>query len=162
MIFHLIAMSSFTQDLLGSQIRDIAKNRFIKHLIGLIMVYVLLLSENTSIEKAVFTTPLIYLLFLLSTKLEAQWNLALIILLVFSYSWITWREQKEIDMKNDPNMTPDMIERKRKQLDSNEYIWYASLMAITIVGGYLYFNRKQVQYGGGKFDLDMYLLGDRN
>lgn len=164
LLFYLIPMSNYTSPILGTQLRDFAgENRYFQHAVGYISMLVLLSEFNqiSGLTDLFFVTTALYFLFILTTKLELQWNLALLILLVGAYLWNLHFHKKEVESIQDQSMEQEDIEKMSQKHDSYRTLIFVTVAVVAVIGTTLYLQRKRVQYGGN-FDLEKYLLQGRN
>ena len=92
---------------------------------------------------------LVYVWFIMKTKLDLTWNLSILIILTMYFIYESQKVSDYNIMLRDDNLS---IEKKKELLDSyNQLQSYVLLVifGVTLTGTYLYSNEKQVQYGGG-------------
>jgi Ca2+/Na+ antiporter len=164
LLFYILLIGSSATNLIGTQLGDfIRDNRYFQHVVGYVTMMTLL-SEFSGVDepkKLLFMTTLLYAWFILTTKLEVQWNLAILLLLVLAYLYENHLETKEKSLIEDQAADNDDLNRVVSQDDRIKYFITISIGVITIIGTILYLQRKRVQYGGD-FDLERYLLEGRN
>jgi chromate transport protein ChrA len=137
---------------------SIENNRMVQHLILLILIMTLMIIfgnplgiEITHNEQtnSIIMSLLIYVWFILTTKLDLTWNVSILIILTI---YFIYESKKISDYKiilKDDNLD---INKKKELLDSfNQFQKYLifTIFGITLSGTFLYANEKQVQYGGG-------------
>lgn len=152
LIFYLVQMSSFSNNTLGKQLKDyIYSNRILQHIINIIFIFVLmsLHDYSTNIKGIAFNSIFIYLIYILSTKLDLQFNLIFIGLLVAYYFYL-----REINIKNNRINDDTDINIQMKHiltsLDDNKInVIGISIGGFLLYAVYLYLTRKIGQYGGG-------------
>lgn len=161
LIFYLILASNFTGDLFSKQlITFFDENRFAQHLIGFIMmlVIIMLIGGINDTYTALFYSLIAYAWFILTTKLDIQWNIIIILIMLFGFLYESKINEKDEKIVNDTNLT---VEQKEKIISENSnyknYIILA-ILATTIIGTIFYTNKKIEQYGGGSFDLITFLF----
>jgi len=136
LLFYLITLSCSTNNIISDQVKDVVANsRIIQHFISFIIILVLinLLTGATGTTLA-FHTVIIYLLFVMMTKMNIQWNMIVFMLLVIG-SFVYESEHSKVI--------------------------FGVIMAVIAVGFVEYIVKKKVQYGGG-FDMDVFLFNPRN
>lgn len=160
LIFYVLVASNYTDNLLGKQMKEyINNNRLIQHVIGFLtmLILVTLIGDVTDTRTAIAYALVAYLWFILSTKLDVQWNIIIIILLFIGYMYENSLGMKEKEIIEDKNLS---IEQKDEMIaEQNKYkIWLiGGILLITIIGTFLYSQKKTEQYGGG-YDVFTYLL----
>jgi hypothetical protein len=161
LVFYIIIASNFTSGLFSKQLkRFFEESRLAQHLIGFIMMLVLiiLIVNIMNIYRAILYTIIGYTWFIFMTKLDIQWNVIIILLLLFGFLYEYQLDEKDQTVLDDPNLTE---EQKDKVVETNsQYKTYimVAVLAFTVIGGLLYLNKKTGQYGGGQFDLMTYLF----
>lgn len=160
LIFYVI-MANQKSDLLGKQFKElINNNRIAQHIIAFIMMIVVIniIGGVQNTDKMLFYSTIAYVWFVLSTKVDIQWNLILILLLFVWYLYQNRTDTKRFMMDKDTGITKDI----KKKFDMKNMNWntgvVSGLITITLVGLYLYSNKKGIQYGGGKYDPIKFLL----
>lgn len=148
--------------LLGNKMNElIDTNRIVQHVIGFILMLVIvnMVGGMTDTYDILFYGIITYLWFLFTTKLELQWNLAILLLLLV---WFLYENRMNISQQimivkdkilNDVEKTKVIAENNKKKI-----LVSIGLMILTFIGTGLYTKKKTVQYGGGKFDIVKFLL----
>lgn len=167
LLLFYVLISGSPNNLMGKQLKKfIEDSRIAQHFIAFLTLFVLLISfehnlfdpDNTlTITDALIYTVIGYTWFILSTKLDAQWNIMLILILIGIYVMDTYFRNQEKEANLDPNLTD--IQKLKIIKSNNAYRTYATSFAIlvTILGTILYSDRKAEQYGGS-YDIFSYLL----
>ena len=161
LIFYLLIANNFTTNLFSKQLKTFfTENRMAQHLIGFItmIVIITLTTTNINICNILVYSIIGYIWFIFSTKLDIQWSIIIILLILFGYLYELKINEKQKQIEQDPIMTND---KKQELIQQNnkykKYIIVFILMA-TLAGTTLYANKKMNQYGGGQFDLVTYLF----
>jgi hypothetical protein len=158
LLTYIIISSSYCSNLFSNGLKKtIENNRLAQHIILILLIMSLILlfgkpfnleiSYNNTINVFILTL-LIYVWFILTTKLDLAWNIGIIILLVIYFLY----ENKSInditiDFK-DKNVTEETkINIVKTFIDNNNYI-LLSLFGLTLLGTLFYSSEKQEQYGG--------------
>lgn len=105
----------------------------------------------------VIMSLLVYVWFIMTTKLDLAWNIGILILLTIYFLY----ESKQV---SDYNMvqTDSLIDKNKKQeildtyINTQKYVLMI-IFGVTIVGTLIYANEKKEQYGGG-FSIDKFLF----
>jgi hypothetical protein len=167
LFFYVFMTSGSAHNLVGSPLRRfIDDNRMVQHFIAFLLLFSLVITFDSeifgsnyslSVTDALIYTVICYTWFIFSTKLDAQWNIILIMILIGIFVMDTHFKTQEESAKSDPNLTN---EQKVNIIKSNNMIrTYVTSFAIlvTILGTVLYSDRKAEQYGGS-YDIFTYIL----
>jgi hypothetical protein len=152
LFFYIIIASNFSENLFSKQLRTFFdENRPAQHLIGFIMMltFVMIIGGVTDIEKGLLFSVLGYLWFVFTTKLDIQWNIMILLLLLFGFIYESKLSEKEQEIMKDQSLSE---EEKRTITDSYQSykMWlFGGIISVTVIGSLLYINKKDVQYGGG-------------
>ena len=158
----LILASPVCKNLFSKSLqREIEENRLVQHLILLILIITLLtmfgnpLNINTDENmNNIFVGLIIYIFFILLTKLDMAWNVGILAILTI-YFFYENKKINEIKSINQDNALD--VEKKQELMKNFENTQKYLLMAIfgvTILGTGIYYTEKkeQIQTGGGNFD----------
>ena len=152
LILYLVQLSSLTSNTLGKQLKEyVYSNRIVQHIINLTFLFVLisLADKDMTIQNITVNTFSVYLIYLLSTKLDLQYNLLILLLVLFYYFYKRNNDSKVKRIQDDndlDNETKKIIEL----LDNNKNNIAGLGVIITLIYFvYIYCNRKSLQYGGG-------------
>ena len=105
------------------------------------------ISTNHTLNIIIITL-LIYCWFILSTKLDLSWNIAIIILLTIYFLYESkCTSDINIELKDNLLSNQHKNEIVKTYINNNNYILMA-IFGLTIVGTFCYSSEKQVQYGG--------------
>jgi hypothetical protein len=159
LLTYIILASQYCSNLFSHGLKEaIESNRMVQHLILVILIMALMIVfgnpfgvEFTNNEQfnIIIMTLLVYVWFVMTTKLDLAWNVAILIFLTI---YFLYESKKVSDYKiilADPNL--DSL-KKKELFDSfgnlQTYL-LLTLFGVTLTGTFLYANEKQVQYGGG-------------
>ena len=159
LLTYIIIASSHCSNLFSNGLKKaIESNRFVQHivLILLIMSLMILFGNPFGVEityshtfNIVILTLLVYVWFILTTKLDMAWNLGIIILLAIYFLYES-KSITDLNLQLKDNLISS--EKKAKLVNTfsntNNYL-LLSIFSITVVGTLFYSSEKQVQYGGG-------------
>src|SRR5947207_7468568 len=104
LIFYLAIANNFTENLFSKQLRTFfQENRYAQHLIAFIMllVFVMILGGVKNIENGLLYTVIFYFWFIFTTKLDVQWNLIILFLLLFGFIYESKLNEKESRVESD-------------------------------------------------------------
>ena len=159
-LIYMLQLSMLSTNTLGKQLREYtSENKSAQHIINFIVIMVLLsiFDTNKNTISLLRDSTFIYLLYILTTKLDLQFNLIIITSLLMLYFYkreINIREQRIV---NDFELSSDI---KNNIIGKNENIfnlYNVSALSILIYFVYIYFSRKNIQYGGG-FSYSKFIL----
>jgi hypothetical protein len=159
-VFYVLIASGYTDSLLSKQMREyIQDNKFMQHFIGFMTMIVLItfIGGVTDTKSIIFYSLIAYTWFILSTKLDIHWNMAILLLLFIGYIYENDMMNREIEIKNDKNLSDD---EKKKIIENDnqiKVIIVGIIIVVTIVGTLFYSYKKHEQYGGG-YDIFEYIL----
>lgn len=159
LLTYIILASQYCSNLFSHGLKEaIENNRMVQHLILLILIMALMIVfgnplgvEFTNNEQfnTVIMSLLVYVWFIMTTKLDLTWNVSILIILTI---YFLYESKKVSDYKiilADPNL--DSIKKKElfDSFDKLQKYLLLTIFGVTIAGTLLYANEKQVQYGGG-------------
>lgn len=159
LLTYIILASQYCSNLFSHGLKEaIESNRMVQHLILVILIMALMIVfgnpfgvEFTNNEQLniIIMTLLVYVWFVMTTKLDLAWNVSILIILTI---YFLYESKKVSDYKiilADPNL--DSL-KKKELFDSfgnlQTYL-LLTLFGVTLTGTFLYATEKQVQYGGG-------------
>ena len=161
LIFYLVVANNFIGDLYSGQLKNfIIENRLMKHIIGLITMLLIIVQIGGVHNwlKAIIYSFIAYLWFILTTKLDLHWNLAILGLLVLGFMYEKQMFTKELESNSDEALEEIDKKKIRNRNKRMKRLIVISIISITIIGSILYYNRKMNQYGGS-FDDTKFFLG---
>ena len=156
LLTYIIIASNYCSNLLSSGLKNaIENNRFVQHLILLILIMslILIFDEGNAIKftsnnqlNLIIMSLLIYTWFILTTKLDLAWNIAImIILLVYFF----YENKKNIDYKNivsDKNLSTEHKNELYNTLITTQKSLLLGIFGITLTGTIIYGTEKYYQY----------------
>lgn len=160
LIIYLVQLSSLTSNTLGKQLKEyVEANRISQHIVNLMFLFVLIsiADKNKSIYNIAINAVTIYLFYLLSTKLDLQYNIIFLLMILIYYLY-----QRQTNSKiNRINKDDDLDNETKKMLtllDNNKNnIFGCALIIFLFYFTHVYFKRKNIQYGNG-FNYSKFLL----
>lgn len=168
LITFIIISSSYCSNLLSNGLKNaLESNRYVQHLVLIILIMSLMilfgnpfatqLSTNHSFNILIITL-LIYAWFILMTKLDLSWFIAVIILLAIYFLYES-KTTHDINQQLNDNLISNETKTEivNTFLQTNNYVLMA-IFGVTIVGSLFYGGEKQVQYGGG-FNINKFWFG---
>lgn len=163
LLVYLLSFSKHYSKLLPINVDSfINENRYIQHILGLLgaIILISLIEPRKSTLEISTMGFIIYLLFLLSTKIEPSLFIGLLLMLVIVYFIEYSFNRKELRIQEDENVD-GKIKKQIKNKNKIRRIYMISFVSIIILTGIvLAINKKQtsVQQGGGEFDILRFLL----
>jgi len=164
LLFYLAIGNNFLKDLYpGQLVTAVDNSRLAQHIIGIItmFVFISLASGSDKLSSTVIYTALAYMWFILTTKLDLHWNLAILLLLFAGFIYERRLEQKEIRIQQDQALDTEDKQKIEKTNNKIKLTILTTLLAVTGVGAFMYYRKKQTQYGGN-FDGLKFLFAGRN
>lgn len=167
LLTYIIIASSYCTKLFSHGLADaLENNKLAQHivLILLIMSLMICFGNPFSVEittnqqfNMVIMSLLVYVWFIMTTKLDLTWNIGVLILLTMYFLY----ESKQISDYNkvteDPNVTAGI---KQELLDryihTQKYV-LAGIFGFTVIGTLIYADEKREQYGGG-FSVERFIF----
>ena len=159
LLTYVILASQYCSNLFSHGFKEaIENNRMVQHLILLILIMALMIIfgnpfgvEFTNNEQfnIIIMTLLVYVWFVLTTKLDLAWNVAVLIILTIYFLYESKKVSDYKIMLEDPTL--DNL-KKKELFDSFgklQIYLLVTIFGVTLAGTFLYANEKQVQYGGG-------------
>lgn len=160
LLYYLIQANN-KSDLLGHQFKEyLENNRIAEHLIAFLLLFVLIIiiGKVNDIKIGLSYSMLAYLWFILSTKLELQFNIMILLILVFGFIYENRLINVKNEIENNENFTQDDLDKINGNFELSRRIIFSFLLVVTFFGVYFYTNKKMVQYGGGDFNIVKFLF----
>lgn len=159
LLTYIIIASSYCSNLFSNGLKKaIESNRFVQHLVLILLIMSLMilfgnpfgiqLSSSHTINILILTL-LIYVWFILTTKLDLAWNIGIIILLAIYFLFESKCSTDLGIQLKDTNVTTETKSQLVQTFVQNNNIILVAIFGITLIGTLFYSNEKQVQYGGG-------------
>jgi len=160
-------MSSSCTNLFSNSLHDLIKNnRFAQHLILLLLIITLVLmfgspigaevSKNETLNGVIIGL-IVYVFFILSTKLNYVYNIAIIIILSLYFLFETQKITDYKNVLNDPVLEDDKKVKIFEQFDMIQNYMLIGIFGVTMVGTLFYLFEKQEKFGqmgGSKNNFD--------
>ena len=167
LLTYIIISSSYCTNLFSNGLKNaIENNKYAQHIILLLLIMALMICfgnpfsvEITSNQQinVVIMSLLVYVWFIMTTKLDLAWNIGILILLTIYFLY----ESKQISDYNtiSKDSLVDVGKKKEildKYINIQKYL-LMTIFGVTVIGTLIYANEKQEQYGGG-FSVEKFLL----
>ena len=104
-------------------------------------------SDTTDPMPAAVYSLLGYVWFLLTTKLDLKWNLAIIFLIIIGFIYENIMRKKEKNIMDDQALDEVDKQKIRSKHNKNKMIIFISILLITLLGTLQYYMKKRGQYG---------------
>ena len=159
LLTYIIIASSYCSNLFSNGLKKaIESNRYVQHLVLIILIMSLMILfgnpfgvqlSSSHTFNIVMLTLLIYVWFILTTKLDLAWNIGVIILLAMYFLYES-KVSTEINLQlGDSLVTSETKSAIVNQfIQTNNYV-LMGIFGVTVIGALFYTSEKQIQYGGG-------------
>jgi hypothetical protein len=164
LLFYLLIASNLCVNIFSKQIRQfINENRYAQHFLGwTILLVIIILTDNTNnISISILYSLIAYYWILCTTKLDLQWNMIILILLVMGFFYERNCFLKEQSLSKDNILSNDEKTDILKKQFKNKIKIIIVILIVTVIGTILYLDKKIVQYGGS-FDIDKFIFQQEN
>lgn len=121
----------------------------VQHIVGILvsLVTINLLGYKKITDLLVYA-PLMYLVYVLSTKTDCKKNIVIFSLIVYYYLQEIYFEQREDSLKTDPLVSRDIVRRNIDTMNKIRLTTSVIGAAVLISGVVEYYTKKEVQKGG--------------
>ena len=161
LLFYLLASSSSLFPLLSKQWKnELEESRIAQHILGITTILALTIFVSNgkfSVQRIFMYTIIAYMWFILSTKLDLQWNIIIMVLLVGFLLHQDSNKHKDLKIKDDKNLSNNEKDQIQKNNKKNYVFIIIAIILLTMGGTLLYSTKKEGQYGGG-YSLTNFLL----
>lgn len=164
LIFYLLIANNHLQTLYSGQLTNfIQNNRYAQHMIAFItmLVIIIMFAGVRDLKVASFYAVVAYSWFILTTKIGLEWNLLILLALLFGFFYENNIFVMEKEVKKDEALSKeerrDIIKKNRRI----KKILVLSIISMTLIGTTVYGYSKYDQYGGD-FNVADYLLKEGN
>lgn len=150
LLFYLIIANNNLKTLYSGQLTQyIQQNRLLQHIIAytMMLVIVILFGKITNITTAAVYALIAYLWFVLTTKMDIEFNLLILALLVIGFLYENNIKYKEESANTDEALTKKERKQIKKDYSKQKKIVIISILVLTIIGSAVYVNKKYNQYG---------------
>ena len=160
LIFYISIANQYTGDLMGVQLKEfLRENRIVQHIIAFVslLVLIIFIGKIYNLETALLYAGIGYAWFILTTKLDIQWNMIVLFMLIIGFMYECRTLDKESSVSSDTVLTKNEKQNIIDTHNNNKTYIVGGIMLVTVIGFALYSNKKMVQYGGS-FDLVKFFL----
>lgn len=158
-LYVALGMSAINESHSG-QLKDFVKNnRYIRHLFGFSVAYILTLDalKSNNQLKIVLFSAIVYIIFLLSTKMNLEWSIIVFTLLIIGFVYDNKATAEMNRINKDKNLKTKDIDDIKKTHDKIKGFMLMTIIIIVSIGAFNYYTTKKEQYGGG-FDIDNFVF----
>jgi hypothetical protein len=148
---YIFQLHNFSKDIIGKQLREyISENKSTQHIINFIVILVLIsvFDRERSITELLKDTTIVYFFYLLTTKLDLQFNIIILFGILFFYFYKREIDIKEKRILNDFELDNQIKSSLIKNNNKKMQLFQFSLAGLIVFFSFFYFNRKNIQYGG--------------
>jgi len=153
-VFYLFNIITQNKTISHQMSNIMTNNRIFQHVITFIMLFVLLsLNKKSTFVNDIIYSLFLYILYILSTKLDFCWSILILVLLFGSYVYYTYNDIDHDDKNIDDAIKIKHIEQK------NVYKKYLmGCLFIIIFFGTLFYNNRKTQQYGSNYDIYKYII----
>lgn len=146
LIMYIISFTPITSNLISQKLKQsIMQNRFAQHIIGIVTVMVVMnLLGITNVYQLLKYTAVLFILFLLSTKLNLSTFILIITLLLISYLIEVNFDNKIKRMKNDQMISNEIISNEMKIHKLTRYLLLSLIGFIIIYDVCINYKNKEI------------------
>jgi len=164
-LLFLAIVGNFVAETLGCQTQELLTNNiFVKQIMTFFILYFTIDYSDSSHEhpiKNLTKALLIYIFFLLFTKMGLTATIITFVLLFSIYLSNSYKKYYETTFKNKKNKTKEDMKEYEKQMNNihriqNIMIW--SVLIVVLVGFLLYYREKSIEYSNS-FDFMKFIFG---
>ncbi len=164
LLFYMATSGTITDSLLSKRLNELlSDNRYAQHTAGFLRMFVtiVLVSGINDTRTALLYSIIAYIWFMLTTKLDLEWNVLILSLLLLGFVYENNITAEETKFEKDEVLME--IDKKKLYKRNRQYKTYIvlSIVTLTLIGTILYYNKKTDQYGGD-FNLGVFLFSGAN
>ncbi len=159
LLTYIIIASSYCSDLFSNGLKKaIQENKYAQHIILIILIITLMFCfgnpfgvEITSNQQLniLIMSLLVYVWFIMTTKLDLTWNIGILILLTIYFLFESKYVSDYNIMLKDPIIGSDIKNGLISTYLSTQKYLLVAIFGVTLAGTLIYVNEKREQYGGG-------------
>lgn len=170
LLTYVIISSSQCEDLLSNEMKETIKgNKLVQHLILFIMIIVLMSMFGNPLKlnftgddtfNLVIVSCLVYIWFILTTKLSVTWNFGILVLLCIYFFYENDKIDSYKKISSDDKLNELQKQEIINEITQDHKFLLLGLFGTTLVGTMLYAatQKEGIQSGGGKFNLVKFLM----
>ena len=161
LLFYVLITLGDAENLISKQTKELIRsNRYIQHVLGFMTLFVLitLIVDDIDTRSAVAYAMLGYIFFIFTTKLDAHWNIIILILLFIGYGLEHSFKTRTKEIGSDNNISLDDKTKLCAEITQYKNWIVGTVLIVTLIGTTCYSQKKIEQYGGG-YDALVYIFG---
>ncbi len=158
LLTYVIIASSSCINLFSNDLKkSIEDNRYVQHLMLFLLIISLMTLFGNPLNvnfvanneiNIILMSLLVYVWFILTTKLDISWNIGILILLTMYFLYESSQIDKYKIISNDNTLDESKKNKLLGEFNNLQNYMLAGIFGITILGTTFYANEKQIQYGG--------------
>ena len=159
LLTYVILASSYCSNLFSKGLRQaIEDNRMVQHLLLIILIIALMsiignplgidVTENQQLN-IIISSLLIYVWFILTTKLDLAWNIGVLILLTIFFLYENKKVSEYSVVLKDHNLSKEKKKELLEYYGSLQKYMLTAIFGITLIGTLFFADNKAIQHGGG-------------
>jgi len=159
LLTYVILASGYCSSLFSKGLKQaIEDNRMVQHLLLLILIIALMTiignplgvepTENQQLN-IIISSLIIYVWFILTTKLDLSWNIGVLVLLTIFFLYESKKSSEYKFMLKDLNLTKEKKKELLEHYTSLQKYMLTAIFGVTLIGTLFFAEQKTVQYGGG-------------
>lgn len=153
-VFYLYNIISQNKTISHQMTNIMSNNRLFQHVMTFIMLFVLLsLNKKTSLTNDIMISVFLYILYVLSTKLDLHWTLLMLALLFGAYIYYTYN-----DLDYDDKNIDEYIKKQHSHKQELYKKYIIGAIIIIVISGTLFYNNRKIQQYGGNYDFYKYIV----
>jgi hypothetical protein len=167
LLVYIIIASSYCTNLFSKGLKEqLENNKFAQHIVLILLIMALMICFGNPFSvnitgneqfNMVIMSLLVYVWFIMTTKLDLAWNIGVLIILTIYFLY----ESKQISdfnkVSGDPLVTPKAKQEILDKYNQTQKYVLLGIFGFTVAGTLIYANEKQEQYGGG-FSVERFIF----
>ena len=158
LLTYIILASSYCSSLFSNGLKKaIQENKFAQHIILILLIISLMICfgnpfgvEITSNQQVniVIMSLLVYVWFIMTTKLDLSWNIGVLILLTIYFLYESKYVSEYNIISKDINISKEVKQEFLSIYMKTQKYLLVGIFGVTVLGTLIYASEKQEQYGG--------------
>lgn len=160
-IYYLLIANNYTKHLYSGQLtKFIQSNKIAQLIISYITILFITINfaQVTDIKKANFYSSIAFIMFIMSTKLDLHWNIAILLIIFIAFFYENDLINRLLLSKSDQALDEEQKDIIKKETKITRRSLIITIIIILIIGVLFYANSKYVKYGDN-FNLGEFVIG---
>lgn len=160
-IYHLIIANNFTKHLYSNSLsKFISENKIAQLTISYLTILFITINFGnvTDIVRANLYSGIAFMFFVLSTKLNLEWSLAIFAILIIGYLMESNIIQKINILSTDPSIDPENKDEIKKNNKKHQRVLIITIIAMLLIGVIVYGVSKHEKFQNN-FDIGEFVIG---